>query len=168
MTVDQEQAGPRTGAAIGVVVAVLAAVGIGLLLRDPIVLMARSASGGSGAGMAAAGWLVAVAPFVALGSGLRRTGRSRILCGALAALFGGVLFWFVPLSSRYIAGVVSGPGGAGFITGLHWGLATVGVAALATPFVLAIARPSDRGQTIVFLAAAGGFVTLSAAVLQAW
>ncbi|MEV6302561.1 hypothetical protein AB0M02_24320 [Actinoplanes sp. NPDC051861] len=155
-----------------VLLVALVAIGAGRLVRDPLIGAARALSGGTSAGMAAAGWLVAVAPFAALGLVLQRTRgmerRYRAAFGIVPALLAGVLIWFAPFSGRYLAGVVSGPGGSGFVTGLYWGLGVVALALLATPFVIAIARSADRAQTITALSAAVALISLAIAVLRAW
>lgn len=154
------------------VVSALAAVGAGRVLRDPFVFLARLLSGGAGPGMAVAGWLIAVAPLATLGLILARGGRMRrwrrAMLFVVPAVLAGMLFWFVPIESTYIAGVVSGAGGAGLITGLEWGLGTAALGALVTPFALALSTSESRSQTIGALLTVGGLGSLLIAVVRAW
>ncbi|MEU4689675.1 hypothetical protein [Actinoplanes sp. NPDC023714] len=147
--------------------AIVAAIGVGWLVRDPLVVVARALTGGIAPLMAVAGWVIALAPFVAFGLCLWREGRARPIWAGVTVLLGGVLFWFVPLSGAYIVRVVGGLGGAGFITGLYLGTGTAAVAALLTPFVLAIVR-ADQVQGTVALAAIGAIASLAFAMVHAW
>jgi hypothetical protein len=110
----------------------------GMLWRGPVIDLTYDVAGGTPAGMAAAGWLVIVAPFLTgfvcwlLADRIGRPGR--IALTAIAALLAVVALWFMPGCGRHHCGPADGP--LAFQTGTIFGAlaaipSAVGVAATA-------------------------------------
>ncbi|MEU4621596.1 hypothetical protein AB0G04_16680 [Actinoplanes sp. NPDC023801] len=109
---------------------------------------ARSLTGGQRWGMAIAGWLIV---FVAFGLAWallllrKRVPRWGLWAVAvvIAALAPTVQALF-PYEDHYIVHLISGPGGAAFVTGMRWAAAAAIIPFLVVPFVLLNDKLKDR------------------------
>ncbi|BCY05665.1 hypothetical protein L3i22_007530 [Actinoplanes sp. L3-i22] len=131
-----------------VAVAGFAAVAVaGMLWRDRVIGLIHDVTGGAPAGMAAAGWLVVVAPFLTgflcwlFADRLGRPGRIALI--VVTVLLAVVALWFLPGCDRHHCGPaeVTGDGAEALRTGTIFGALT-GLPAAAG--VLATAKHPNR------------------------
>ena len=118
----------------------------GRVVRGLVVESARRLTGGEPAGMAAAAWLVAVAPFALAGLLLLLSGRVHrrwlIAGGAVLAMLVALLLNLSPYGRirHDVVTAVSGPGGSGFLTGLKYGILAGALPLITVPPLLTSRR----------------------------